>query len=114
MSIALANEKPETEQEGLRANFRWTLVQPWDERRLAAFLMTKHRRNESDWTRRASPFCASLGQRTIECSLPLTHPEALSDLEKMLTRELKGILAGADAVHREMLSEADWRRVTPP
>ncbi len=114
MSIALADEKPETEQKGFRANFRWTLQEPWDERRLAAFLMTKHRRNESDWTRRASPFCACLGQCTIECSLPLANPEALPELEKMLTRELRGILAGADAVHQEMLGGPDWRRVTPP
>jgi len=114
MSIALADEKPETEQKGPRANFRWTLREPWDERRLAAFLMTKHRRSESDWTRRASPFCASLGQRTIECSLPLTNAEALPELERMLTLELRGILAGAEAVHQDMLGETDWRRVEPP
>ncbi len=66
MAITLAGEPPATEQKGPRANFRWMLTDPWDERRLAAFLMTKHRRNESDWTRRASPFYASLGQSRRE------------------------------------------------
>ena len=71
MAIALARSEPETQHKGPRANFRWTLSEPWDERRLAAFLMTKHRRNDADWTRRSSPFFASLGQTTIECSVPI-------------------------------------------
>ena len=56
------------------------MTEPWDERRLAAFLMTKHRRSDSDWTRRPSPFFASLGQSTIECSVPVARPEALPEL----------------------------------
>jgi hypothetical protein len=114
MAITLADEPPATEQKGPRANFRWTLTDPWDERRLAAFLMTKHRRNESDWTRRASPFYASLGQSTIECSMPVASPESLPELEKLLTSELRGILIGASQVHDEMISGQDWRGVTPP
>lgn len=114
MAITLADDQPATEQKGPRANFRWTLTDPWDERRLAAFLMTKHRRNESDWTRRASPFYASLGQSTIECSVPVASPESLPDLEKLLTSELRGILIGASQVHEEMISGQDWRGVTPP
>ena len=114
MAIQLAEEQPATEQKGPRANFRWTLADPWDERRLAAFLMTKHRRNESDWTRRASPFYASLGQSTIECSVPVASPDSLAELEKLLTAELLGILAGASQVHEEMMSGKDWRGVTPP
>ena len=114
MAIQLAEEQPATEQKGPRANFRWTLADPWDERRLAAFLMTKHRRNESDWTRRASPFHASLGQSTIECSVPVASPDSLAELEKLLTAELRGILAGASQVHEEMMSGKDWRGVTPP
>lgn len=114
MSISLASEKPDVQQKGQRANFRWTLLEPWDERRLAAFLMTKHRRNESDWTRRSSPFYASLGQGTIECSVPLPDPSALPELEKLLTAELHGILAGASRIHEEMIRGQDWRRVTPP
>jgi len=114
MAIQLAEEQPATEQKGPRANFRWTLADPWDERRLAAFLMTKHRRNESDWTRRASPFYASLGQSTIECSVPVASPDSLAELERLLTAELRGILAGASEVHEEMMSGKDWRGVTPP
>ncbi|HEY6049942.1 MAG TPA: hypothetical protein VIZ58_01760 [Thermoanaerobaculia bacterium] len=114
MAIVLARPEPETQHKGPRANFRWTLVDAWDERRLAAFLMTKHRRNDADWTRRSSPFFASLGQTTIECSVPITGEDAIPELEKLLTRELVGILAGASKVHDEMLSGTDWRRVTPP
>jgi len=114
MAISLAGDRPETQQRGPRANFRWTLAEPWDERRLAAFLMTKHRRNESDWTRRASPFYATLGQSTIECSVPVGSPESLEELEKLLTAELRGILSGASSIHEEMISGKDWRRVTPP
>jgi hypothetical protein len=114
MAITLADDRPETQQRGPRANFRWTLADPWDERRLAAFLMTKHRRNESDWTRRASPFYASLGQTTIECSVPVGNPESLSELEKLLTLELRGILAGASQIHEEMTNSQDWRRINPP
>ncbi len=114
MAIALADERPETQQKGPRANFRWTLSEPWDERRLAAFLMTKHRRNESDWTRRASPFYASLGQSTIECSVPVASPESLGELEKLLTGELRGILAGASQIHDEMTTGQGWKRVNPP
>jgi hypothetical protein len=114
MSIALASEKPEVQHKGARANFRWTLVDPWDERRLAAFLMTKHRRNEADWTRRPSPFFASLGQTLIECSVPLADPASLPELERMLTAELKGILTGASQMHEKMAGAADWRAVSPP
>jgi hypothetical protein len=114
MSIGLADEAPETQHKGSRANFRWTVSEPWDERRLAAFLMTKHRRNESDWTRRSSPFYASLGQNTIECSVPVPDADALPELEKMLTAELRGILAGASQFHDEMIRSRDWKRVAPP
>jgi|SRR5450432_1346274 len=114
MAIALADERPETQHKGPRANFRWNLVDPWDERRLAAFLMTKHRRNDADWTRRASPFFASLGQATVECSIPVADPAAVEELETLLTRELCGILTGASAIHDEMITGTDWRRVTPP
>jgi len=114
MAIVLAHSEPETQHKGPRANFRWTLAEAWDERRLAAFLMTKHRRNDSDWTRRSSPFFASLGQTTIECSVPIANEEAIPALEKLLTSELLGILAGASKVHDEMLTGTDWRRVTPP
>jgi hypothetical protein len=114
MAITLVEEPPATEQKGPRANFRWTLADPWDERRLAAFLMIKHRRSETDWTRRASPFYASLGQSTIECSVPVASPDSLSELEKLLTSELRGILAGASQVHEEMVTGKDWRGVTPP
>jgi hypothetical protein len=114
MAITLASLTPESLQKGSRANFRWILVEPWDERRLAAFLMTKHRRNDADWSRRASPFFASLGQNTIECSVPVINPESLPDVEKILTNELIGILTGASRIHDEMLHGQDWRRVTPP
>src|SRR5262245_56167959 len=114
MSIALADLHAETLHRGSRANFRWTLTEPWDERRLAAFLMTKHRRNDADWSRRASPFFASLGQRTVECSMPIVSPDSLPELEKLLTSELVGILAGASRVHEEMIVGQDWKRVTPP
>ena len=114
MAIALADERPETQQKGPRANFRWTVAEPWDEKRLAAFLMTKHRRNESDWTRRASPFYASLGQSVIECSVPVASAESLQELEKVLTGELRGILAGASQIHDEMTTGQGWKRVNPP
>jgi hypothetical protein len=114
MPICLASERPEVERKGFRANFRWPLEQPWDERRLAAFLMTKHRRKDTDWTRRTSPFCATLGLMTIECSVPVAGPDSLLELEAVLTAELKGILAGASKVHDEMIRDKDWRTVTPP
>jgi hypothetical protein len=114
MSIALASDKPDVQHKGARANFRWTLADPWDERRLAAFLMTKHRRNEADWTRRASPFFASLGQTQIECSVPLADAASLPELERVLTAELKGILAGASQMHERMAGAPDWRAVPPP
>jgi hypothetical protein len=114
MAIALADDKPETQHKGPRANFRWTLAEPWDERRLAAFLMTKHRRNDADWTRRASPFFASLGQTVVECSVPIADPASVPDLERVLTHELQGILSGASQIHDEMVTGSDWRRVTPP
>jgi hypothetical protein len=114
MSIALASEKPEVLHKGTRANFRWTLVDSWDERRLAAFLMTKHRRSEADWTRRPSPFFASLGQAQVECSVPLADPATLPELERLLTTELKGILAGASQMHEQMTGATDWRAVSPP
>ena len=66
MSISLASESPVVEHKGSRANFRWSIAEPWDERRLAAFLMTKHRRNDADWERRASPFHAALGMTAVE------------------------------------------------
>lgn len=74
MPISLASERPEVQHKGSRANFRWSLVDPWDERRLAAFLMTKHRGNDSDWTRRTSPFFAALGLAAVECSVPVGNP----------------------------------------
>jgi len=114
MSIALLDERPEALQKGYRANFRWKLQEPLDERRLAAFLMTKHRRSDDDWTRRPSPFFASLGQASIECSVPVAGAENLSELEKVLTDELKGILAGASQVHDQMVSGEDWRQIAPP
>jgi hypothetical protein len=114
MSISLASATPSIEQKGLRANFSWTVVEPWDERRLAAFLMTKHRRSESDWTRRPSPFFASLGQSTVECSVPVARPEALKELAAVLTSELSGILAGASQIYEQMQSRQDWKTVSPP
>lgn len=114
MPICLATERPAVQQKGFRANFSWTLSEPWDERRLAAFLMTKHRRSDTDWTRRTSPFYTALGLTTIECSVPIGGPGSLRELESILTRELKGILAGASQVHDEMIGDRDWRQVTPP
>jgi hypothetical protein len=114
MSIHLKTEAPEVEQKGLRANFLWQMDEPWDERRLAAFLMTKHRRSDSDWTRRPSPFFASLGQATVECSVPVARPEALPDLAGILTSELLGILSGASRIHDQMMSGEDWKTVAPP
>jgi hypothetical protein len=114
MSITLADEKPDIQHKGSRANFSWRIAEPWDERRLAAFLMVKHRRNETDWTRRPSPFFASLGHSQVECSIPLGDVERLGEVEKLLTTELRGILAGADRVYREMLESLDWRQNTPP
>jgi hypothetical protein len=114
MSIALADEKPDIQHKGSRANFSWRIVDPWDERRLAAFLMVKHRRNEVDWTRRPSPFFASLGRSQVECSVPVANPDSLADLERLLTEELRGILAGAERVYREILQSQDWGRQPPP
>ena len=114
MSIALADDKPDIQHKGSRANFSWRLVEPWDERRLAAFLMVKHRRSEADWTRRPSPFFASLGRSQIECSVPVASPDSIAELEKLLTAELRGILAGADRVHEELLKSQNWRREPPP
>jgi len=114
MSISIADETPTAEQKGLRANFCWQMAEPWDERRLAAFLMTKHRRSDSDWTRRPSPFFASLGQSTVECSVPVARPEALPELATILTAELKGILTGASQIHAQMMSGEDWKSVSPP
>lgn len=114
MSISLATEAPRVEQKGLRANFSWTMTEAWDERRLAAFLMTKHRRSDSDWTRRPSPFFASLGQSTIECSVPVARPEALPELAAILTSELQGILIGAGQIHDQMILGQDWKSVSPP
>lgn len=114
MSITLADEKPAIQHKASRANFSWRIVEPWDERRLAAFLMVKHRRNESDWTRRPSPFFASLGRSLVECSVPLPAADSLADLEKLLTTELRGILAGAERVYREMVKSQDWRQNPPP
>jgi hypothetical protein len=114
MSITLASHAPSVEQKGLRANFSWRMAEPWDERRLAAFLMTKHRRSDSDWTRRPSPFFASLGQSTVECSVPVARPEALPELAEILTAELQGILIGASRIHDQMLAGQDWKSVAPP
>jgi hypothetical protein len=114
MSITLASDSPSIEQKGLRANFSWTMSEPWDERRLAAFLMTKHRRSDSDWTRRPSPFFASLGQSSVECSVPVARPEALPDLAAILTGELAGILTGASQIYDQMLAGPDWKTVSPP
>lgn len=112
MSIALADEKPEIQFKGTRANFSWRLAEPWNERRLAAFLMVKHRRNESDWTRRPSPFFASLGRSQVECSVPVAGSDAIDELEKYLTDELRGILAGAERVFDEIESSGAWGK--PP
>lgn len=114
MSITLADEKPDIQHKASRANFSWRIAEPWDERRLAAFLMVKHRRNESDWTRRPSPFFASLGRSQVECSVPLPGGDTLAELERLLTTELRGILAGAERVYREMLKSQDWRQNPPP
>jgi hypothetical protein len=114
MPISLSREEPSVERKGSRANFTWAMREPWDEKRLAAFLMTKHRRSDSDWTRRPSPFFASLGAATVECSVPVTPPEDLSGLAGILTGELSGILAGASLVHDQMLAGADWKSVSPP
>jgi len=46
--------------------------------------------------------------------VPVGDPAFLPELEKVLTSELKGILAGASRVHDEMLRGKDWRTVTPP
>ena len=110
MSIALAEEKPDIQHKGTRANFCWRLVEPWNERRLAAFLMVKHRRNESDWTRRPSPFFASLGRTQVECSVPCAGTDSIEELEKYLTGELKGILAGAERVFEEIAKGGEWGR----
>jgi len=114
MSIAIADDKPDIQHKGSRANFSWRIVEPWDERRLAAFLMVKHRRNEADWTRRPSPFFASLGRSIVECSIPLPGSESLSEIERLLTHELRGILAGAERVYRDMLESPDWRQEPAP
>ncbi len=114
MPIRLATEKPEVQHKGWRANFRWSLEHPWDERRLASFLMVKHRRKDTDWTRRGSPFYAFLGSTSVECSVPVTSPESLPELEGVLTTELKGIIAGASRLYDEMVGGKDWRTVTPP
>src|SRR5215471_6652760 len=114
MSISIADESPSAEHKGLRANFCWKMAEPWDERRLAAFLMTKHRRSDSDWTRRPSPFFASLGQKTVECSVPVAHSDALPELAGILTSELKGILIGAAQIHDQMIEGQDWKSVSPP
>lgn len=109
MSIALADDKPDIQHKGSRANFSWRVTEPWDERRLAAFLMVKHRRNETDWTRRPSPFFASLGRSAVECSIPITTPESIAEVEKLLTQELRGILAGAERVYGDIVNSPEWR-----
>ncbi len=114
MSISLASDAPSVEQKGLRANFSWVMSEPWDERRLAAFLMTKHRRSDSDWTRRPSPFFASLGQSSVECSVPVARPDALAELAAILTAELSGILTGANQIYDQMVAGQDWKTVSPP
>jgi hypothetical protein len=114
MSISLADEKPDIQHKGSRANLSWRIIEPWDERRLAAFLMVKHRRNETDWTRRPSPFFASLGRSHVECSVPITDADSIGEVERLLTKELRGILAGADRVYHEMLKSRDWRHEPPP
>jgi hypothetical protein len=114
MSIGLAEEKPDIQRKGSRANFSWRTAEPWDERRLAAFLMVKHRRSEADWTRRPSPFFASLGRSHVECSVPIATPESVPDLERVLTNELIGILAGAERVHQELVKSQNWRTEPTP
>jgi hypothetical protein len=114
MPIRLASDTPKVEHKGWRANFRWPLEEPWDERRLGAFLITKHRRKDTDWTRRGSPFYAFLGAAVVECSVPVTSPESLPELESVLTAELKGIIAGASRIYDEMAGGKDWSGVTPP
>lgn len=114
MSIGLADEKPDIQRKGSRANFCWRTIKLWDERRLAAFLMVKHRRSEADWTRRPSPFFASLGRSQVECSVPLANPESVAELERLLTDELKGILAGAERVYQELVKSQNWRSEPTP
>lgn len=114
MSIGLADEKPDIQRKGSRANFSWRTAQPWDERRLAAFLMVKHRRSEADWTRRPSPFFASLGRSQVECSVPIASPESVTELERLLTNELIGILAGAERVHQELVKSQELAHRTNP
>ena len=76
--------------------------------------MIKHRRSDADWTRRTSPFYASLGMATVECSIPVGGRDTLEDLETVLTRELKGILLASSSVHDQMIRDKDWRQVSPP
>jgi hypothetical protein len=114
MSITLADEKPDIQHKASRANFSWRTLEPWNERRLAAFLMVKHRRNETDWTRRPSPFFASLGRSHVECSVPIASPDSLADVERVLTEELRGILAGADRVHQEIMRDHAWEQKPRP
>jgi len=114
MSIGLADEKPDLQRKGSRANFSWRTTEPWDERRLAAFLMVKHRRSEADWTRRPSPFFASLGRSAVECSVPIASPESVTELDRVLTNELIGILAGAERVHQELVKSQNWRTDPTP
>ena len=66
------------------------------------------------WTRRPSPFFASLGQSTVECSVPVARPETLAELATILTAELKGILTGAGRIHAQMVAGEDWKSVAPP
>jgi hypothetical protein len=46
--------------------------------------------------------------------VPVASAESLPELERLLTSELSGIIAGASRVHEEMVQGQDWREVTPP
>jgi hypothetical protein len=46
--------------------------------------------------------------------VPLADPASLPELERVLTAELKGILAGASQMHDKMAGAPDWRAVAPP
>jgi hypothetical protein len=50
----------------------------------------------------------------VECSVPIATPESVPDLERVLTNELIGILAGAERVHQELVKSQNWRTEPTP
>ena len=54
-----------------------------------------------------------LGRSHVECSVPLSNPDSLGEIERLLTGELRGILAGADRVHAEIVDAWKSRGVSP-